>query len=144
MIVFNDPGYADRIAAAAGAQFNMRFDQCIARVMDGELAGGVIYSGYTKKSISMHVAGFRDDWINRDMLWICFDYPFMQLGCEVLFGQVPSDNLRALEFDMKLGFKIRARIEDVFPDADLFVLAMRKDECRWLGLKPRRSIKEAA
>jgi len=143
MIVFNDFEHADQIAEAAGCQFNRRFDHCISRERNGELLGGVVYSGYTGKSIGIHVAGFCDDWISKDMLWVCFHYPFVQLKCEVLFGQVPSDNLRALEFDRKLGFKIEARIPDVFPNADLVVLKMRKSECRWLKLK-RSAMEEAA
>ena len=69
------------------------------------------------------------------MLWITFDYPFNQLGVKKLIGQVPSSNLKALEFDKKLGFKEEARISDVFPDGDLIVLSMRREDCRWLKIR---------
>jgi RimJ/RimL family protein N-acetyltransferase len=142
-MISTDPRHGPEIARAAGTYFNPACDRVIAREMDGGLAGGVIYSGYTGRSIGLHVAGFRDDWINKEILWTTFDYPFVQLGCEVIFGQVPSDNLRALEFDLKLGFKIVARIEDVFDGADLVVLKMRKSECRFLKMK-RSAMQEAA
>lgn len=83
------------------------------------------------------MAGFRPDWANRDMLWVAFDYPFNQLGCKKLFGQVPESNPKALEIDLKLGFKIIAKIDDVFPDGALIVVALDRDDCRWLNLKPR-------
>ena len=142
-MISTDPRHGPRIARAAGTHFNPECDRVVAREIDGVLAGGVVYAGYTGRSIGLHVAGFRDDWINKEMLWAAFDYPFVQLGCEYIFGQVPSDNLRALEFDLKLGFKIVARIEDVFDGADLVVLKMRKSECRFLKMK-RSAMQEAA
>lgn len=136
MIIFNDQGYANRIAAAAGTIFNPAADTCIARVRDGELLGGVTYTGYTGASIGMHVAGFADDWINRDLLWVCFHYPFAQLNVSKVIGQVPAHNTKALDFDLKLGFKVEARVPDVFPEGDLLVLGMYREDCRWLKLKP--------
>lgn len=141
MIVFNDAEYGHMIAKAAGTSFNPYSDVCIARVEDDELWGGVTYTGYTGTSMGIHVAGFRSDWINKDMLWVAFDYPFVQLKCSKLFGQVPASNRKALEFDLKLGFIEEARVKDVFPDGDLLVLAMKREDCRWLKLKPR-SLKE--
>jgi RimJ/RimL family protein N-acetyltransferase len=141
MIVFNNADHGHKIAMAAGTSFNAYSDVCISRVEDGELCGGVTYTAYTGASIGLHVAGFRHDWVNKDMLWVCFDYPFIQLGCSKLFGQVPASNRKALEFDLKLGFIEEARVKDVFPDGDLIVLAMKREDCRWLKLKPR-SLKE--
>ena len=136
MIIFNDLGHANRIAAAAGTIFNPAADTCIARVHHGVLLGGVTYTGYTGASIGMHVAGFADHWINRDMLWVCFHYPFVQLNANKVIGQVPAHNTTALAFDWKLGFKVEARVPDVFPEGDLLVLGMYRENCNWLKLKP--------
>ena len=141
MIVFNNADHGHKIAKAAGTAFNAYSDVCISRVEGDELWGGVTYTAYTGTSMGLHVAGFRPDWVCRDMIWVCFNYPFEQLGCSKLFGQVPASNLKALEFDLKLGFIEEARIKDVFPDGDLIVLAMKREDCRWLKLKPR-SLKE--
>jgi RimJ/RimL family protein N-acetyltransferase len=141
MIVFNNADHGYRIAATAGTAFNAYTDVCIAREEDGELWGGVVYTAFTGASMGIHVAGFRPDWINRDMLWVTFNYPFVQLKCGKLIGQVPEANRKALEFDLKLGFIEEARIKDVFPDGDLIVVGMKKEDCRWLGIKPR-SLKE--
>jgi hypothetical protein len=137
MIVFNDINHGHTIAVASGTSFNPLSDTCIARVDDDFLLGGVIFQNYTGHSIGLHVAGFVPDWINRDMLWVTFDYPFNQLGCKKLFGQVPETNSKALEFDLKLGFKIITKIDDVFSDGALFVVALDRDDCRWLKMKPR-------
>ena len=124
------------IARAASTTFQPT-TRCIARVRDGELLGGVLYENNTGASILAHMAGFTPDWVNRDLLWVSFHYPFIQLGVRKMFGQVAESNRAALEFNRKLGFKEEHRIKDVFPDGDMILLAMYRDDCRWLRLKPR-------
>ena len=138
LIVFNDHEYAAQIAARAGMVFNPAVDRCIARTgADGALLGGVIYNGYTGAAMNIHIAAFSSVWINIDMLWVCFHYPFVQLNLSKLVGQVPSSNSIALEFDLKIGFKEEARVKDVFPDGDLVIVSMRREDCKWLKLRPR-------
>ena len=138
MIQMNNEDHGHVIAESAGVIFNPAADVVISHLdKGGELTGGVIYNGYTRASINMHVAAFSPRWGSRDMLWVCFDYPFNQLGCRKVFGQVPSKNDHALEFNLKLGFKIEALIPDVFPEDDLIVVSMSREDCRWLNLKPR-------
>lgn len=136
-IVINDPDHGVRIASLAGVVFNTGVDQVISRVLDGRLLGGVIFNGYTRASINLHMAGFDDKWANRDLIWCVFHYAFVQLGVKKVFGQVPASNNRALAVNKKLGFKEEARISDVFEDGDLVVVAMYKEDCRWLDLRPR-------
>ena len=136
VIISGSRDYGFQITEAAGASFNPLVDQCLARVRDGKLLGGVVYQGYTGASIQMHMAGFVPNWANRNMLWVAFDYPFNQLGCGKVFGQVPEENAKALEIDLKLGFKIVAKVEDVFPDGACLVLALAREDCRWLKLRP--------
>jgi len=133
----NNPEHGYAIAEAAGVIFNPEADIVISRLSNEELVGGVLYNGYTRASINMHVAAFSPRWGSRDMLWVCFDYPFNQLGCKKVFGQVPSKNEHALEFNLKLGFKIETLIPDVFPEDDLLVVSMVREDCRWLNIKPR-------
>jgi len=140
-IVHGDPIHGALIAGTAGAIFNPEADRVIARVKGKELLGGATYTAYTGASLSMHVAGFVPGWLTPDLLWVGFHYCFVQLGCKIVFGQIPENNAKALEFDLKLGFKEMVRIPDVFPDCGLVVVAMRREECRWLEYKPRR-IKE--
>lgn len=143
MIVFNDVEHGFAIARKAGTTFNPSVDICVANAGPDGLWGGVIFTGYTGASVALHSASFDSRWSSIDMLWVTFHYPFAQLGCQTIFAQVPASNSRALEFDRKLGFKEVARIADVFPDGDLIVLAMKREDCRWLRLKPRR-LKEPA
>jgi hypothetical protein len=129
------------IAKAAGSHFNPKCDRVVANVstQDGveKLLGGVIYQAFAVASIFAHAGSFDPHWLSRDMLWIIFDYPFVQLGVKKFIVTVPSSNLKSLEFCFKLGFKEETRVTDVFTDGDLLVLSMRREDCRWLKLKPR-------
>jgi len=136
-----DIAYGPQIAAASGILLNPNFDTCIARLTpEGKLMGGVIYSQYTGAggSVTMHVAGFLPRWVNRGMLWTCFDYPFNQLDVRVIFGQVPTSNAAALMFDLHLGFRLIHVIRDVYPNDDMNLLAMYRPDCRFIeGSIPR-------
>lgn len=137
MIVSGNPDHGRRIAAEAGTFFNPECDRVIARVDDetDELLGGVIYTGFKGfgSSIGLHVAGFDPRWIDRDMLWITFAYPFEQLGCVKITATVPTRNQKAVLFNRKLGFVEEARVANLFPDgSDLSIMTMRKEDCRWL------------
>lgn len=138
MIRFNDHTYGEQIAAKAGTVFHPVHNVCIAREENGRLLGGVIYTNFTGESVAMHSASWVERWITRDLLWICFDYPFNQMGVARIFGQVPADNAAAIRFNTNLGFKVIATIEGVYKDGiDCLVMRMERDECRHLAIRPR-------
>lgn len=132
MLVLNNHEHARKIAKAAGTFFNPDCDHCISRVEHGELLGGVIFTGYKVASIGLHAAGFAPRWLDRDMLWMTFHYPFEQLGVQKIVATIPTSNQKAVLFDRKLGFVEEARIKDLFPDGDLLIMTMTRDQCRWL------------
>jgi RimJ/RimL family protein N-acetyltransferase len=137
MIEFNNPHHAEIVADACKAILNKEYDHCISRTKNGELLGGGIFTNYTGRSVCMHIASFDPSWLNRDLLWVAFHYPFVQLKCQKILAMVPANNHRALEFDTKLGFKEETIIRDVYNTGDMIVLSMYKDDCRWLKLKPK-------
>jgi RimJ/RimL family protein N-acetyltransferase len=134
-------GQEDRIVPWVGQRIDEdRFGtDCVALGLeeDGELIAGVVFNWYTGASISMHVAaepGRR--WLNRDFLYRCFAYPFLQLNCNRVTGLVRVDNLDAQRFDEHLGFVQEGLIRQGADDKTDFILyGMLKDECRWLELK---------
>jgi len=42
-----------------------------------------------------------------------------------------------LRFDLKVGFKVVTVVPKVYPDCDMLVVCMERDECRFLKIKPR-------
>jgi hypothetical protein len=124
--------HAREIAKAAGCFFNPECDRIVSRSEEGRLLGGVIFTGYKVASIGLHCAGFDPRWIDRDLLWFTFHYPFEQLGVRKIVSTIPSRNLQAVLFNRKLGFVEETRVRDVFPDGDLLIMSMLKQDCRWL------------
>lgn len=134
-------GQEERIVPWVGQRVDEdRFgEDCVALGLeeDGELIAGVVFNWYTGASISMHVAaepGRR--WLNRDFLYRCFAYPFIQLNCNRVTGLVRVDNLDAQRFDEHLGFVKEGVIRQGADDkTDLILYGMLKSECRWLEIK---------
>lgn len=103
---------------------------------DERLRGVVMYERFTRRSIFLHIVGFEPGWFNRKFLWLCFHYPFEQLGVDKLFGLVSSNRKHELDFFRKIGFTVETSIKDVYSDgADQMVLRLEKKDCKWLKLK---------
>lgn len=136
MIHIGNREHGEAIGKAAGVKYDPEMDAVVSREDGGELKGGVVYQGYTKHSIAMHVAGLRPNWINRDLLRTAFYFPFVQLGCVKVFGHVPESNTAAIELDLHLGFEKVTFIPDVFANGGMHILAMERTKCRWLLLPP--------
>jgi RimJ/RimL family protein N-acetyltransferase len=102
---------------------------------EGELIAGVIYDTYVGTSIWMHVAAEPGGaWLNRAFLYICFSYPFEQLGVDRIFGWVPADNPEAQRFDEHLGFKPVTTIPGAaHGGADVVIYRMDRADCRFLS-----------
>lgn len=141
MIVANHHIATPLIAKAVGLHFNPAVDICIARIKerDGEIItrGGIIIQAFTGASVSLHMAGFDPHWINSNLLWVTFDYPFNQLKIKKILCYIPSKNKRSLAINLRLGFIIEARIADVYPDDELVLTSMTRERCRWLNIKPK-------
>ena len=104
---------------------------------DTELRGVVIFERYTHCAIFCHVVGFVPRWGCKRFLWMVFDYCFVQLGVDRVFGLVASNNLTALNFIENLGFREEARIRNVYPDADQVIVVLEKANCRFLKMSIR-------
>jgi hypothetical protein len=143
MLHTNEPEHGQRIARRAGCQYSPDQESVISRTDgQGKLLGGVIYSGFTGASIFAHIAGFEPNWMSRGFLYAAFYYPFVQLRVSKVFGWIPSSNLKALEFNRKLGFNTITTVPGVFLSSDerggdAIIMGMAADKCRWLSTKPR-------
>jgi hypothetical protein len=92
------------------------------------------YTGFLGKTCQMHMVKLRKDkYTPRKLIWAAFDYPFNQLGLEVVFGVLNSNNRAAVKYDRHLGFKEVQRFEGVHDhDGDMILMAMNKADCRWI------------
>jgi RimJ/RimL family protein N-acetyltransferase len=66
-----------------------------------------------------------------------FHYGFVALGVRKIIGLVPSDNRRSMRVTTGLGFiPVAVITEACASGADLVVLTMTRDQCKWLKWKP--------
>lgn len=139
MIHTNNYEHGHRIMKSINSQFTEVTMQVISRSENGVLLGGAVYENWTGAggSVLAHISGFAQNWINRDMLFVMFDYPFVQLDCKQAFGQVAAKNTHSIEFNKKMGWEEVIRLEGVFPDDDMILMRLRRENCRFLGIKPR-------
>jgi len=108
---------------------------CIGQELDGNLVAVVGYCGFRTKSCVCHIASVGKNWMSKDFLWAIFDYPFNKLGVSVILITISSNNEDSLKFSRHLGFVDKAYIEDAHEDGDLVILAMRRENCRFLDIK---------
>jgi RimJ/RimL family protein N-acetyltransferase len=101
---------------------------------DGELVAGVLYEGFNRHNIWMHVAAEPGKkWLNKEFLRYCFHYPFVELGCKRVSGYVEASNADARKFDEHLGFRQEAVLQEAASDGgDVILYVMRREDCRYL------------
>lgn len=115
--------------------------RCIGNVLNHKLMGVVGYDMYNGASIMMHSAG-EGNWLTKQMLHAVFDYPFRVCKVNMVIGLVPSGNEQAIRFNHHIGFRINTVLDGAHPDGALYVMTMRREECRFLNLRSRHGQKE--
>jgi hypothetical protein len=103
---------------------------CVGCERDGSLVAGAMFDYCNGASIFAHVAVTGP--ITRDWLWYICYYPFVQCGCEVVIGLVPSVNTKSRQFVEHFGFTIQTAIPGADPDGALLIYTLRKHDCRFL------------
>lgn len=133
VITDNQPYLKAWITGVLGMKFS-DYATFIGQEIDGDIKAVVAYDNIMDKSCMMHTAAIVPNWISKDLLWAAFDYPFNKLKVKVILASVASTNEEALKLDRHLGFVDKAYIEDAHVDGDLVILAMRRENCRWLDI----------
>lgn len=109
----------------------------IAEVRDGQIAGAVVYDGFTPYDCNVHIAIKDKRCVNRRTIRAVFDYPFEQLKLYRVTALVGSRNEKSLAFVSALGFKVegtkhRALGIDNGVIEDEVIFGMVREECTWL------------
>lgn len=96
--------------------------------------GGFLCERYTGPGGSIHVhwAGRDKHWLKGYMLTLVGMYVFDQLSCEIMYGEVRAKDEAVRKIDEKLGFDPVARLAGYFPNDDLIIYEVRKNDFTWL------------
>ena len=107
----------------------------IGQEKDGNLVAVVAFCGFLPNACNMHIGSVGEYWMSKDLLWACFDYPFNKLEKKVILATMEASNDEAVKLNRHLGFQDKALIEDAHENGDLLLMAMRKEDCKWLKLQ---------
>ncbi|MFA5606801.1 MAG: GNAT family protein [Leucobacter sp.] len=133
-IIHDHPAISQYVAAKVGLpveQFGLH--TCLGLVDDDRILAGAVYCDYSGTNVFVHLAGEGRRWLNREFLYVGFQYPFEQMRVRRLTGWVEESNLDARRFDEHIGFREEARLKGAARDGgDVILYVMWKEDCRWL------------
>ncbi len=98
----------------------------------GRLVAGVVVHQINGANAFCHIAIDKPGKTLFSLFFVVCDYCFNQLGLKRITGMVPTNEPHIIAFDKKLGFEEEFVMKDAAPEADLMVLVMRAENCRWL------------
>jgi len=102
-------------------------------VMEGdEVLAGVVINNYNGSNATCHIAIARQTKQLIPLFEHVCHYAFNHCHLKRLTGMVPTNEPRIIEFDKHLGFEEEFVMKDGAPGADMQILVMRPDTCRWL------------
>jgi RimJ/RimL family protein N-acetyltransferase len=101
-------------------------------VRDGEIIAGVVFNNFNGANATCHIAISKFSRVMPAMIEHSCRYAFEFCGLKRLTGMVPSNEPKILAFDKHLGFEEEFVMKDGAPGADMHVLVMWPDKCRWL------------
>lgn len=133
MISFDVERLGPWVAERTGGSYFKGSGQAIGLHRNGELVAAVLYDSFNGRSVQMHVASDGSKrWMNKAFLLMAFDLPFNQWRVNKIIGLVDSTNAEAIAFDRHLGFVQEHVIDGAGPNADLVILSMTRQQCRFL------------
>lgn len=107
----------------------------IGQEKDGNLVAVIAFTNFIPNACAMHIGSVGENWMSKDLLWACFDYPFIKLKKKVILATMEASNEEAVNLNRHLGFQDKALIKDAHENGDLLLMAMRKEDCKWINLK---------
>jgi hypothetical protein len=99
---------------------------------DDDLTCGAFYENYTRRSITATIAIAPGAVVPKKFLRAIFHYPFVQLSCEKIVALIAENNWKSQNLVEKMGFVKEAVVTDYYPEGDLFIYSMTKQQCRFL------------
>jgi hypothetical protein len=104
----------------------------LGQITNGEPVFGVVYSNYTKTSISIGARCDSPKKVTGEIYFALFDYPFNQLKVKALRAFICSSNHKSISLVTKLGFRKETILEDYFPEGDGIMFIMKPEYCKYL------------
>ncbi|MFI5397613.1 MAG: GNAT family N-acetyltransferase [Candidatus Binatia bacterium] len=109
------------------------FTHTVRREVDGIVVGGFAFTGEGAETIQLHFVGTNKRWMTRALLRAVFTYAFQERKNRVILGYIAPDRPHAVKAALKLGFKELV----VIPAVDIHMMAMTREQCKWVDASIR-------
>lgn len=96
------------------------------------LTAGVVINNYNGANATCHIAIKEFSKKNIDLFKHTANYAFNHCKLKRLTGMVPTNEPKVIAFDKHLGFEEEFILKDGAPGADMMILVLWPDKCRWL------------
>lgn len=104
-------------------------------LVDGQLAGGVLFSDFTGRDIHVHIAIEDARWCSRKYLKFIAEYAFVHCGVSRVSALTAQSNPKAAKVMAAWGSKQEGLLRKYFSDDDdAIVWGLLKEECRFLEM----------
>ncbi len=101
--------------------------------LDDTLLAVVLYNGLDESNIGMSVASTTPKWCTRQVLKVCFGFPFIQLDLRRVTSLVRVSNTKSRSLVERLGFILEGEMEQYYENGEsAMIYGLLKDDCRWL------------
>lgn len=100
--------------------------------VNGQIVAGIVFNNFNGANATCHIAVERPNKAFLKLLEAAADYAFNYCRLKRLTGMVPSNEPHILAFDKHLGWEEEFVMKDAAPGADMHILVMWPDRCRWL------------
>jgi hypothetical protein len=99
---------------------------------NGEIVAGIVMNNFNGANATCHIAVDKPSKAMIKLFQEFCNYAFNFCKLKRITGMVPSNEPHIIAFDKHLGFEEEFVMKDGAPGADMHVLVMRPDTCRWL------------
>ena len=128
-----NPEYLDFANRVLGVNIPKEGAVWITSLINGQIAGVTVYNRITKWNCEMSTASANPRWLSKAYLQAAFRYPFVQCGMTSVYAVAEADNKKAIEFDIRVGFKPKCVLEDWFGNMGGILLFMKRSDCKWIA-----------
>ena len=97
-----------------------------------DLIAGVVINNYNGANATCHIAIEQQTKMIVPLFQAVCDYAFNHCKLKRLTGMVPTNEPHIIAFDKHLGFEEEYVMKNGAPGADMQVLVLWPDDCRWL------------
>jgi len=132
LILYDRERVADWVAGRVAQRVPWEGYNAFGVEQGGRLTAGIVVHQINGANAFCHIAVDKPNKALFSLFFIVGDYCFRQLGLRRLTGLVPTNEPHIIAFDKKLGFEEEFVMKDAAPEADLMVLVMTADKCKWL------------